>query len=121
MGSGPWAVILPLWIRRGPRRRCRRAGEPLQVGAVRRGCRPGGRRTVPGRRRGGRGYSWARPAFVAFFCVLTAVPLFGLGKDALPYTWPDVIAATAGYRAARSMNVTGGHVPACASPVTSKP
>ena len=63
----------------------------------------------------------ARPAFVAFFCVLTAVPLFGLGKDALPYTWPDVIAATAGYRAARSMNVTGGHVPACASPVTSKP
>src|SRR5262249_14698740 len=32
----------------------------------------------------GWGYSWARPAFVAFFCVLTAVPLFGLGKDALP-------------------------------------
>ena len=26
-----------------------------------------------------------------------------------------------GYRAARSMNVIGGHVPACASPVTSKP
>jgi len=42
----------------------------------------------------GRGYSWARPAFVAFFCVLTVVPLFGLGDDALPYTWADVIAAT---------------------------
>jgi hypothetical protein len=42
----------------------------------------------------GRGYRWARPAFVAFFCVLTVVPLFGLGRDALPYTWADVIAAT---------------------------
>jgi hypothetical protein len=42
----------------------------------------------------GRGYSWARPAFVAFFCALTTVPLFGLGRDALPYTWADVIAAT---------------------------
>ena len=42
----------------------------------------------------GRGYSWARPAFVAFFCALTVLPLFGLGRDALPYTWPDVIAAT---------------------------
>ena len=42
----------------------------------------------------GRGYSWARPAFMAFFCVLTVVPLFGLGDDALPYTWADVIAAT---------------------------
>ena len=42
----------------------------------------------------GRGYHWARSAFVAFFCVLTAVPLFGVGRDALPYTWPDVIAAT---------------------------
>ena len=42
----------------------------------------------------GRGYSWARPAFVAFFCVLTVVPLFGLRDEALPYTWADVIAAT---------------------------
>ena len=42
----------------------------------------------------GRGYSWARSAFVAFFCVLTTVPLFGAGDDALPYTWADVIAAT---------------------------
>jgi len=41
----------------------------------------------------GRGYSWARSAFVAFFCVLTVVPLFGAGRDALPYTWADVIAA----------------------------
>ena len=46
----------------------------------------------------GRGYHWARPAFVAFFCVLTVVLFFGLGEaggeDALPYTWPDVIATT---------------------------
>ena len=42
----------------------------------------------------GRGYHWARSAFVAFFCVLTTVPLFGGGEDALSYTWPDVIAAT---------------------------
>jgi hypothetical protein len=42
----------------------------------------------------GRGYHWARPAFVAFFCVLTTVPFFGLGEDALPYTWADVIATT---------------------------
>ena len=43
----------------------------------------------------GRGYHWARPAFVAFFCVLTIVPIFGgRGEDALPYTWADVIAAT---------------------------
>ena len=42
----------------------------------------------------GRGYHWARPAFVAFFCALTIVPFFGLGRDALPYTWADVIAAT---------------------------
>ena len=40
----------------------------------------------------GRGYHWARPAFVAFFCVLTTVPFFGLGEDALPYTRADVIA-----------------------------
>jgi hypothetical protein len=47
----------------------------------------------------GRGYHWARSAFVAFFCVLTVVLFFGLGEaggeDALPYTWPDVIATTA--------------------------
>jgi hypothetical protein len=45
----------------------------------------------------GRGYHWARPAFVAFFAVLSIGVLFGLGqgggKDALPYTWPDLIAA----------------------------
>jgi hypothetical protein len=41
----------------------------------------------------GRGYHWARPAFVAFFCVLTMVPFFGLGRGALPYTRADVIAA----------------------------
>src|SRR5262249_60483842 len=62
----------------------------------------------------------ARCGTLSGSCVLTAVPLFGLGKDALPYTWPDVIAATAGYRAARSMNVTGGHVPACAAPGSPK-
>ena len=46
----------------------------------------------------GRGYHWARPAFVALFGLLTFVLLFGLGEggasnDALPSTWPDVIAA----------------------------
>jgi hypothetical protein len=47
----------------------------------------------------GRGYHWARPAFAVFLCLLTTVLVFGLGegmgKDALPYTWPDVIATTA--------------------------
>ena len=46
----------------------------------------------------GRGYTWARPAFVALFGVLTMVLLTGFGEggsdDALPYTWPDVIATT---------------------------
>ncbi|HEY2308822.1 MAG TPA: DUF1707 domain-containing protein [Streptosporangiaceae bacterium] len=42
----------------------------------------------------GQGYHWARPAFAAFFGLLTIVPLFGLGGDALPYTWRDVIATT---------------------------
>ena len=42
----------------------------------------------------GRGYPWARPAFVAFFGLLTIVPFFGLGEDRLPYTWRDVIATT---------------------------
>jgi hypothetical protein len=41
----------------------------------------------------GRGYAWARSAFVAFFCVLTMVPFFGLGRG-LPYTRADVIATT---------------------------
>jgi uncharacterized protein DUF1707 len=45
----------------------------------------------------GRGYHWARPAFVAFFGVLTVVVFFGIGQgggeDALTYTWPDVIGA----------------------------
>jgi hypothetical protein len=47
----------------------------------------------------GRGYHWARPAFAAFFCLLTTVLIVGLGEgggeDALTYIWPDVIAATA--------------------------
>jgi len=42
----------------------------------------------------GRGYHWARTAFVTFFGLLTIVPLFGLGGDRLPYTWRDVIATT---------------------------
>jgi hypothetical protein len=46
----------------------------------------------------GRGYHWARPAFVAFFGLLTTVLCFGLGEgtgeDALPHVWPDLIAAT---------------------------
>lgn len=46
----------------------------------------------------GRGCAWARPAFAAFFCVLTIVLFLGLGEGtsehALPYTWPDLIAAT---------------------------
>jgi hypothetical protein len=42
----------------------------------------------------GRGYSWARSAFVAFFVLLTIVLRFGLGEDALPYTAADVIATT---------------------------
>jgi hypothetical protein len=40
----------------------------------------------------GRGYHWARTAFVAFFVLLTIVPFFGLSRDALPYTWRDVLA-----------------------------
>jgi Domain of unknown function (DUF1707) len=47
----------------------------------------------------GRGYRWARTAFAAFFGVLSILLFFGLGQgggeDALPYTWPDLIAATA--------------------------
>ena len=46
----------------------------------------------------GRGYRWARPAFAAFYSLLTTVLFFGLGQgtgeDALPHTWPDLIAAT---------------------------
>jgi hypothetical protein len=46
----------------------------------------------------GRGYHWARPAFLAFFGLLTIGLLLGLGEglgeDALPSTGPDVIAAT---------------------------
>jgi predicted neutral ceramidase superfamily lipid hydrolase len=40
----------------------------------------------------GRGYQWARSAFVAFFVLLTIVLFVGLGGDRLPYTWRDVIA-----------------------------
>ena len=42
----------------------------------------------------GRGYHWARTAFVAFFVLLTIVPFFGLSRDALPYTGADVLATT---------------------------
>ena len=40
----------------------------------------------------GRGYHWARTAFVTFFVVLTIAPFFGLSGDALPYTGADVLA-----------------------------
>ena len=40
----------------------------------------------------GRGYQWARAGFVAFFVLLTIVPFVGLSRDALPYTWRDVLA-----------------------------
>jgi hypothetical protein len=45
----------------------------------------------------GRGYRWARPAFVALFGLVTAGLLFGLavstsGIAALLYTWPDLLA-----------------------------
>jgi hypothetical protein len=40
----------------------------------------------------GRGYHWARTAFVAFFVLLTMVLFVGLGGDRLPYTWRDVLA-----------------------------
>jgi len=40
----------------------------------------------------GRGYHWARTAFVAFFVLLTIVPFFGLGRGALPSTRADVLA-----------------------------
>jgi uncharacterized membrane protein YccC len=42
----------------------------------------------------GQGYHWARPAFAAFFGLLTIVLFVGLGGDRLPYTWRDVIATT---------------------------
>jgi Domain of unknown function (DUF1707) len=42
----------------------------------------------------GRGHHWARPAFAAFFGLLTTVLFVGLGGDRLPYTWRDVIATT---------------------------
>jgi len=42
----------------------------------------------------GRGYQWARAAFVAFFVLLTMVLFVGLGGDRLPYTWRDVLATT---------------------------
>jgi Domain of unknown function (DUF1707) len=53
----------------------------------------------------GRGYHWARPAFAAFFGLLTIVLLFGFAEggastDALSSTWPDVIATTALWLAA---------------------
>jgi hypothetical protein len=46
----------------------------------------------------GRGYHWARSAFVVFFGLLTIVLPIGWGEGsgevALTYTWPDLIAAT---------------------------
>jgi hypothetical protein len=46
----------------------------------------------------GRGYHWARPAFIALAGLLTAGLLFGLsegdGERALPVVLPDLIAAT---------------------------
>lgn len=47
----------------------------------------------------GRGYRWARPAFLALFGALTCVLVFGAGEGggggAWPVTWPDVLATTA--------------------------
>jgi hypothetical protein len=48
----------------------------------------------------GRGYAWARPAFVALFGLLTTGLLIGLavsssGEDALPYIWADLLATGA--------------------------
>lgn len=47
----------------------------------------------------GRGYHWARPAFLALFGALTIVLVYGAsaggGGDAWPVTWPDVLATTA--------------------------
>jgi hypothetical protein len=47
----------------------------------------------------GRGYRWARPAFLALFGALSLVLFFGAseggGDDALAVTWPDVLAVTA--------------------------
>jgi Domain of unknown function (DUF1707) len=46
-----------------------------------------------------RGYAWARSAFLAFVGVLTIGQLFvfgaSAGKDALQYTWADLLATTA--------------------------
>jgi len=46
----------------------------------------------------GRGFHWARPAFVALFGLLSIGLFFGFteagGEDALTYIWPDAIAAT---------------------------
>jgi hypothetical protein len=46
-----------------------------------------------------RGYAWARCAFLAFVGVLTIGQLFvfgaSAGKDALQYTWADLLATTA--------------------------
>ena len=46
-----------------------------------------------------RGYAWSRSAFLAFAGVLTIGQLFvfsaSAGKDALPYTWADLLATTA--------------------------
>jgi hypothetical protein len=42
----------------------------------------------------GRGYDWARPAFMALFGLVTMGLLLGLGEGTLLYAPPDLIAAT---------------------------
>ena len=42
----------------------------------------------------GRGYDWARPAFMAFFGLLTIALLLGLGEGTLLYAPADLIATT---------------------------
>jgi hypothetical protein len=47
----------------------------------------------------GRGYAWARPAFLVFFGLVTTgwltVLAVGGGRDATAYTWPALLATTA--------------------------
>jgi len=47
----------------------------------------------------GRGYAWARPAFMVFFGLVTTgwliVLVMGGGRDATSYTWADLLVTTA--------------------------